>query len=73
MTEVAYYGIDVKLVTPYLANRRHRVEIVSPYICYKVYSDWDKVQQGVPQGSILDPLCLSYTNDVLPNTECPKI
>ena len=47
------YGLSLpalKLITDYLQNRKQRTKIVS------IYSDWEDIISGVPQGSILGPL-----------------
>ena len=42
----------LKLITDYLQNRKQRIKIRS------IYSDWEDIISGVPQGSILGPLLL---------------
>ena len=47
------YGLSLpalKLITDYLQNRKQRTKIGS------IYSDWEDIISGVPQGSILGPL-----------------
>ena len=43
----------LKLITDYLQNRKQRTKIGS------IYSDWEDIISGVPQGSILGPLLLN--------------
>ena len=40
----------LKLITDYFQNRKQRTKIGS------IYSDWEDIISGVPQGSILGPL-----------------
>ena len=52
------YGVTkpaLKLLYSYLRNRWHRTKINTSF------STWKELLTGVPQGSILDPFCLTYT------------
>ena len=55
-------GIVNKLMRTYLENRYQRITLNDSKF-NKVYSKWEHIKHGVPQGSVLGPLFfLQYSN-----------
>jgi len=70
LSKCEFYGFRGKtnaLLRSYLGDRYQRVLISNSSSNTTTFPEWGKIKHGVPQGSILRPLCfLIYIND-LPN------
>ena len=71
LTKLENYGLSeraILLMTSYLTNRYQRVKIGN------IFSEWEKVQTGVPQGSVLGPLLFNiFLNDIFYVIESCKL
>ena len=61
LAKLEFYGIKgnfLELIKSYLADRYQRVKICSSRGQDSVYSEWERIKHGVPQGSVLGPLLM---------------
>ena len=69
LSKLEFYGITGKannLIKSYLSDRYQRV-LIKNNCSNRCFSEWGKIKQGVPQGSILGPLFFllyKYINDL---------
>jgi hypothetical protein len=59
LSKLHFYGIRGETADwfrSYLSNRKQRVEVKSSNASNIIYSNWGRVKQGAPQGSVLGPI-----------------
>jgi hypothetical protein len=54
--------VSKKLYSQYLMDRYQHVNLQDRLTPINITSNWSKIQQGVPQGSVLVPCCFCYTS-----------
>lgn len=65
LESVGIRGISLDLIRSYLTNRKQRTASLDEESGRVLFSRWETIERGVPQGSILGPLIfLLYTNEI---------
>ena len=75
LSELQFYGVNGKAKScfeSYINNRYQRVQILDEELNKTSFPAWEKITDGVPQGSGLDPLLFPIYINYLPKTLCDK-
>jgi hypothetical protein len=76
LVKLCYFGSMENWFKSYLTDRIQKLDIKTPYTTQSAYSNWGRIEHGIPHGSIVGPLLfIIYINDHLPtiNTLAPPI